>query len=128
LDIPSAHQYILEIALGIQYLHTRTPLVLHGDLKSVNVLVADNGKLKITDFGFAKVKSVSTTFHTARGVTGTLRWLAPERLQRSKMSESADIYSFGIIMYEIVSEGKLPFKLDGLENDPHIMMAIMNQQ
>ncbi|KAJ1568362.1 hypothetical protein HK096_006764, partial [Nowakowskiella sp. JEL0078] len=128
LDTPSANQYILEIALGMQYLHTRTPPVLHGNLKSVNVLVAEGGKLKLTDFWLAKVKSVSTTFHTARGVSGTLRWLAPERLQRSKMSESADVYSFGMIMYEIVSEGKLPFELDGLENDPQIMMAIMNQQ
>ncbi|KAJ1534823.1 hypothetical protein HK096_003364 [Nowakowskiella sp. JEL0078] len=128
LNPASAHQYILEIALGMQYLHTRAPPVLHGDLKSVNVLLADGGKVKLTDFGFAKIKSVSSTINTARGVSGTLRWLAPERLQQSKMSESTDVYSFGMVMYEILSEGKLPFELDGLEDDHQILAALYNQQ
>ncbi|KAJ1569240.1 hypothetical protein HK096_003779 [Nowakowskiella sp. JEL0078] len=129
---PLRHPHIIQVygacLQSIPMLVLEVPPILHGDLKSVNVLVSDNRKLKIADFGFAKVKSTETSLHTARGIAGTMRWLAPERLHRSKMTESADVYSFAMVMYEILSGGKLPFELDGLEEDPQIMMALIKLQ
>jgi len=72
----------MEIAAGMVYLHSRTPTLLHGDLKAINCLVDKNGTVKITDFGFARIKSESarTSMQKDKG-GGTRRWMSPERLK-----------------------------------------------
>lgn len=91
-------------------MHTNIPPVIHRDLKSLNILIAckegdpvNNSILKISDFGISK--SFETTTQT--GFIGTYQWMAPEVIMGEKYSIKADIYSFGIIMWEILTRQTL---------------------
>ncbi|KAI9141491.1 kinase-like domain-containing protein [Paraphysoderma sedebokerense] len=104
----SRFRLIYEIACGMNYLHRNS--IVHGDLKAINILVDDNGKAKIIDFGFAMVKSISATMSKFAGY-GTRRWTAPELLRnpRGGRSFKSDIYAFAITCYEIISLGDTPY-------------------
>jgi len=85
-----------DIAQGIRFLHAAMPQVIHGDLKSQNVLVDSKFRAKVADFGLSQKKKV--------GSTGTPFWMAPELLRREcENSSMTDVYSFGIILYEVYS-------------------------
>ncbi len=98
----------LEVALGLAYLHSME--ILHRDLKSLNVLLDENMKAKLCDFGLAKLKSDPSTFvESARGAMGTPMWMAPELLDPpAQYSKYSDIFSFGVTLWEIVT-CKIPF-------------------
>ncbi|GBG71986.1 hypothetical protein CBR_g10925 [Chara braunii] len=97
----------IAVARGMTYLHSRNPPIFHHDLKSPNILVDDLWRIKICDFGLARVKR-----HT-RGVTsfgsGTPAWMAPEVLLEEKYDESADVYSYGVVLWELMT-GREPWK------------------
>jgi serine/threonine protein kinase/ABC-type phosphate/phosphonate transport system substrate-binding protein len=85
-----------DIAQGVRFLHTAEPQVIHGDLKAQNVLVDGKFRAKVADFGLSQKKKV--------GATGTPYWMAPELLRgESQNNASSDVYSFGIILYEVYS-------------------------
>lgn len=87
------------IAEGINYLHTSNPVIIHRDIKPSNLLVDDNYVIKITDFGFATIKQENTRMTHC----GTPCWTAPEILRGETYDEKVDIYSFGIVMWEILT-------------------------
>lgn len=91
-----------DISQGIAYLHSRK--VVHGDMKAMNVLIDDNGKAVLCDFGLSRVKA-DVTSHTARlgtaVVTGSRNWMAPERLTGGLVTKPSDIYAFGMVVYEV---------------------------
>lgn len=87
----------LDMAEAIVYLHSFDPLIIHRDLKSKNVLMAEDWTAKLTDFGISRVASQETM----TGGMGTTAWIAPEVLQGERYSEKADIYSFGIVLSEL---------------------------
>jgi len=90
------------ISLGLHHLHTRTPKIIHTDLKPGNILLDELYNAKIADFGIS------------RGITGAIsrigtpNYCAPEVLLAQRYSETADVYSFGMVLWEMMA-GKVPF-------------------
>jgi serine/threonine protein kinase len=91
-------------ALGINYLHSLHPVIVHRDLKPSNLLVDENWNVKVADFGFARIKEENATMTRC----GTPCWTAPEVIRGEKYSEKADVFSFGIIMWEVLTR-KQPY-------------------
>jgi serine/threonine protein kinase len=86
-------------AMGVNHLHSLSPAIIHRDLKSSNLLVDENWNVKVADFGFARIKEENATMTRC----GTPCWTAPEVLRGEKYSEAADVFSFGIVMWEVLT-------------------------
>ncbi|KAM6592448.1 hypothetical protein CsatA_000151 [Cannabis sativa] len=89
----------LDAARGMNYLHTCSPVIVHRDLKSPNLLVDKNWVVKVCDFGLSKIKH--STFLSSRSTAGTAEWMAPEVLRNEPSDEKCDVYSFGVILWEL---------------------------
>lgn len=96
-------EVLMGIASGLNYLHSRRPPIVHRDIKSPNILLTDN-IAKIADVGIARTK-MESDMTAQRGFT--IAWAAPEVVYRRRATESIDIWSFGIILWEVVT-GKPP--------------------
>lgn len=104
-------QLCLQVAEGLNYLHEVK--MVHGDLKAANILVDEQGTIKLTDFGNARVEDCSLTFSTESNIGGgSVRWMAPELLAETnpptKQSTFTDIYALGMACLEIIS-GQAPY-------------------
>ncbi|XP_026429927.1 probable serine/threonine-protein kinase SIS8 [Papaver somniferum] len=113
----------LDIARGMNYLHRHNPPTIHRDLKSSNLLVDKNWRVKVGDFGLSRVKHA--TFLTSTG-DGTAQWMAPEVIRNEPADEKSDVYSFGVVLWELATL-KVPW------NDLNSMQVIaavgfMNQR
>lgn len=97
------------IAKGMTYLHAQSPVVVHRDLKSPNILLGTNVReVKVTDFGLSRLRT-NTYVHTGPG--GTPEWMAPELLRQDPFDEQSDVFSFGVILWELMMCEK-PWKDD----------------
>ncbi|KAG0222084.1 hypothetical protein BGW42_006904, partial [Actinomortierella wolfii] len=107
-DWSTRERFAREISLGLAYIHSKG--VLHHDLKSENVLLSHSMEVKLCDFGCATLKTTSVTKSTAT-YKGTIRWTAPEIFARKpKYSTKSDMYSFGMVMWEMAANCTIPFK------------------
>jgi len=97
------------IASGLAAIHDAG--IVHRDLKPGNILTTTEGNLKITDFGIAKLDRSSKV--SAKGVLGTIEYLCPEYVQYGAVDKRSDIYSLGVMAYEMLT-GRLPFQGDSL--------------
>ena len=126
-------RFIYDVALGIDYLHSRKIKIIHNDLKISNVLVSDALIAKISDFGLAQWRNASSEILTSRmknnrsSIGATLTHISPEKWKDFNLEDTrCDIYSFGILMWEIYTE-KRPFSLIACNPDL-LRYAILNEQ
>jgi HEAT repeat protein/tRNA A-37 threonylcarbamoyl transferase component Bud32 len=102
-----AVRYAMDICLGM--LHAHQQGIIHRDLKPANILINDEGLLKIVDFGVAAAAKSGDTQLTKTGyVIGSPKYMAPEQILGKKVDERADIYSLGVILYEMLA-GNPPY-------------------
>jgi len=95
----------LDASDGMEYLHSQIPPVVHRDLKSLNLLVAEDFTVKVADFGLSK----ATSGNSLNSKVGSLNWCAPEiLLQSAPYTKAGDVYSFGMVLWEIVTH-EAPF-------------------
>lgn len=93
-------------ARGIAYLHEDChPRIIHRDIKSSNILLDDNFEARVSDFGLAKLAMDANTHITTR-VIGTFGYMAPEYASSGKLTEKSDVFSFGVVLLEIVTGRK----------------------
>jgi hypothetical protein len=108
MDFLSELSICLDIADGCHYLHTRSPPIIHRDLKSHNVFIQEQSRghyvAKIGDWGSARALALAdkSTKNMTKGI-GTACWLAPEVINHGHASKSSDVYSFGIVLWEIMT-------------------------
>lgn len=113
--------YTRQILKGLKYLHSNG--VIHRDLKSDNILLDSNGKLKICDFGCSKrYENEVNESGFNNSVKGSLPWMAPEVMKQSGYGRKADIWSLGCVVIEMLS-GKPPW--NGIENQVMLMMNVI---
>eukprot|EP00475_Leptophrys_vorax_P030470 TRINITY_DN45696_c0_g1_i1.p1 TRINITY_DN45696_c0_g1~~TRINITY_DN45696_c0_g1_i1.p1 ORF type:complete len:223 (-),score=14.16 TRINITY_DN45696_c0_g1_i1:181-765(-) len=103
MKLPMVLRVALDVAKGMDFLHKNN--IIHRDLKAANLLMDENEVVKVADFGVARVKANSGVM-TAE--TGTYRWMAPEVIEHRAYDHKADIFSFGITVWEMLT-GKLPY-------------------
>ncbi|XVF79036.1 hypothetical protein PTKIN_Ptkin14bG0187300 [Pterospermum kingtungense] len=103
LDWPTRRKICIGIARGLAYLHEESRLkIVHRDIKATNVLLDKNLNAKISDFGLAKLDEEDNT-HISTRIAGTYGYMAPEYALHGRLTDKADVYSFGIVALEIVS-------------------------
>ncbi|EIW56067.1 kinase-like protein [Trametes versicolor FP-101664 SS1] len=125
----TARRYCAQIVCRLQYLHKRR--VIHRDIKPANILLNNKDEVVIADFGFARPFALGDTVEDASGnglgiqldITsekcGTPQYMAPEIWKEEPYSYAVDVYSFGVMMYEMLN-GKLPFNLDEISDDDNL--------
>ncbi|XP_045431208.1 mitogen-activated protein kinase kinase kinase 20 isoform X2 [Pipistrellus kuhlii] len=112
MDMEHIMTWATDVAKGMHYLHMEAPVkVIHRDLKSRNVVIAADGVLKICDFGASRFHNHTTHM----SLVGTFPWMAPEVIQSLPVSETCDTYSYGVVLWEMLTR-EVPFKgLEGLQ-------------
>lgn len=98
-------QIAADTATAMEYLHSHDPAIIHRDLKSLNLLMSTDGVIKLCDFGLVQAKTTQA---------GTPAYMAPELLRNRAYNKSVDVYSFGILLFEIFS-GEIPFRAYDVE-------------
>jgi eukaryotic-like serine/threonine-protein kinase len=109
IPVPRACAWVGEIASALHLAHRRG--VIHGDIKPANVLILDDGRVKLTDFGMARLAS-----HDKKDtpLLGTPAYWCPEQIIGRSQDARSDIFSLGVVLYEMVT-GKRPFDSDSLQ-------------
>ncbi len=121
ISFERALELIVQIADGLSFAHQHG--IVHRDIKPENIMLDKYGRVKILDFGLAKYKGVTRI--TREGTTmGTVHYMSPEQVKGHEVDHRADIYSLGVVLYELLS-GELPFSG---QYEAAILYAIVNEE
>ena len=107
-----------QIAAALSFAHKNH--IIHRDVKPHNVMITPNGTAKITDFGIAKAVNAATIVDNTDGIIGSVHYFSPEQARGGYVDEKSDIYSLGIVMYEMLT-GRVPF-----DGDNPVNIALMH--
>ncbi|MGN0489262.1 MAG: Stk1 family PASTA domain-containing Ser/Thr kinase [Ruminococcus sp.] len=119
LDWHEALHLTTQILKALQHAHDKG--VVHRDIKPQNIMLLQDGTIKVTDFGIARLSDTATKTMTEHAI-GSVHYIAPEQAKGSKTDGKSDIYSIGVMLYEMIT-GKLPF-----EADSAVSVALMQLQ
>lgn len=111
-----------QIAAALSFAHKNH--IIHRDVKPHNIMMTPNGTAKITDFGIAKAVNAATIVDSTDGIIGSVHYFSPEQARGGYVDEKSDIYSLGIVMYEMLT-GNVPF--DG-DNPVNIALMHINEE
>jgi serine/threonine protein kinase/predicted Zn-dependent protease len=120
LELGTAVDYAIQVAEGLQAAHAQR--IIHRDIKSANVMVTNVGGARITDFGLARLPD-RTRLTQESSTVGTVSYMSPEQLQGREVDKQTDIWSLGVVLYEMIA-GRLPFRGD---RDTAVVYSIMNE-
>src|ERR1051326_5700225 len=113
-------EYGVQAAEGLGHAHQRG--IVHRDVKTDNMMLTEDGKVKITDFGLARLRGAAHLTRTGSTV-GTAAYMSPEQIQGEEVDHRSDLFSFGVVLYELTT-GRLPFRG---EHEAAISYAIVNE-
>ena len=108
--------FAIQIAKALEHAHSRG--IVHRDIKPHNVMVLKNGSVKVADFGIAQMMSGGTTL--TKEALGSVHYISPEQAKGGRVDNRSDIYSLGIVMYEMIS-GRVPY-----DGDTPVAVAIQH--
>jgi serine/threonine protein kinase/tetratricopeptide (TPR) repeat protein len=121
LSIKRVLEIGIQVCEGIAMAHRKG--IVHRDIKSENIMLTNEGLIKIMDFGLAKLRGVTKITETG-STLGTAAYMSPEQAQGEEVDQRSDIFSFGVVLYELLS-GRLPF--EG-EHPAAIIYSIINEE
>ena len=120
IPIEEAVDIAFQIAEGLEAAHKKG--IIHRDIKSQNIMITSEGKVKIMDFGLAKISGTQVT--SAGSTVGTVAYMSPEQARGEEVDHRADIWSFGVVFYEMLTN-RLPFKGD---YEQAVIYSLLNLQ
>lgn len=107
LKLNEACNIISQLLAGLQHAHEHG--IIHRDIKPHNILLGKDGRAKVTDFGIAVgMSDVTMTYNTSSRIMGSVHYISPEQVQGKAVTEKSDIYSAGVVFYEMLT-GRLPY-------------------
>ncbi len=121
LKVDEAIGYAIQIGEALHEAHSKG--IVHRDIKCENIMINTRNQIKVMDFGLAKLKG-SLKLTKASSTVGTLAYMAPEQIQGGEVDGRSDIFSFGVVLFEMLT-GKLPFRG---EHDAAVMYSILNEE
>ncbi|HVI41011.1 MAG TPA: Stk1 family PASTA domain-containing Ser/Thr kinase [Anaerovoracaceae bacterium] len=122
MEINKAVDIVKQIALALNFAHKNH--IIHRDVKPHNILITQEGTAKITDFGIAKAVNAGTIVGNTGTIMGSVHYFSPEQARGGYVDEKSDIYSLGIVLYELLT-GRVPFDAD---NPVAVALMHMNNE
>ncbi|GIL75994.1 hypothetical protein Vretimale_5660 [Volvox reticuliferus] len=102
LDLTKKVEFSMDIARGMSCLHSQKPPIIHRDLKTANLLVSARFEVKVADFGLSRIKDHAQLINSRAGLEGTVEYAAPEVLRGEPYTEKCDIWSYAVLLWEII--------------------------